>query len=93
MAKAIFDNLPLACHTLINDGNWHGGAIAKLENNLARPSATDVAVNFHLLKPILEISPERVPCLDSGVACLSPRCMHLRPAFSDLAQTVNPNLF
>ena len=87
MAKGIFDNLPLACHTLINDGNWHGGAIAKLENNLARPSATDVAVNFHLLKPILELSPDRVPRLKS--ACLSSRCQHTYKRFLDLARSPN----
>ena len=61
LAQEMFGNLPMSVHTLVNGDQWKGGNITRLDDPLARASAADVAVNFHLLKPIVEHSPHKVP--------------------------------
>ena len=57
----MFDQLPACVHTLLQDGNWKGGAIVRLDNALTRCSAADVAINFHMLRPIISFSSDKAP--------------------------------
>lgn len=61
LAEDLVAHLPDSARRIIDDGSWKGGPIARLDNLLARPSAGDVILNFHLLKPVLLHSPDRVP--------------------------------
>ncbi|CAK9000473.1 unnamed protein product [Durusdinium trenchii] len=57
----MFDQLQACVHTLLQDGNWKAGAIVRLDNALTRCSAADVAINFHMLRPIISFSSDKVP--------------------------------
>ena len=65
LAEDMVAHLPEAARRIIDDGSWKGGPIARLDSLLARPSAGDVVLNFHLMKPVLLHSPGRVPSLES----------------------------
>ena len=60
VAKGIFDHLPMCAHEVVNSGKWSGGGIVRLDSALVRPSAADVAINFHVLKPVIEEFPDQV---------------------------------
>ncbi|CAK9032157.1 unnamed protein product [Durusdinium trenchii] len=51
----------MCAHEVVNSGKWSGGGIVRLDSALVRPSAADVAINFHVLKPVIEEFPDRVP--------------------------------
>ena len=61
VARGIMNELPMTVHHMLQNGEWKGGRIVRLESVLHRPCAADVAANFHYLKPILAFSPDRVP--------------------------------
>ncbi|CAK8994043.1 unnamed protein product [Durusdinium trenchii] len=56
----MFEGLPLCAHNLIKNNEWKGGGIVRLDNALSRPSAGDVAINYHMLKPLITFSPDKV---------------------------------
>lgn len=67
VARGMIAHLPVFAHNMVTSGEWKGGSICRLDNALSKPSAADVACNFHLLKPLLEFSPDRVLLFDLGV--------------------------
>ena len=79
----MFEGLPLCAHNLIKNNEWKGGGIVRLDNALSRPSAGDVAINYHMLKPLIPFSPDKARrllthfCwkLGEGMAC--PFIFHL----------------
>eukprot|EP00438_Fugacium_kawagutii_P017250 Skav234048 [mRNA] locus=scaffold619:33907:34875:- [translate_table: standard] len=46
---------------MVTSGDWKGGDIVKLDSALSRPSSAEVAMNYHLLLPVLQHIPDRVP--------------------------------
>ncbi|CAK9089808.1 30S ribosomal protein S6 [Durusdinium trenchii] len=56
----MFDGLPHSAHSIINNDEWHGGSIVRLDSALCRPAAADVAINYHMLKPVITHSPDKV---------------------------------
>jgi len=61
LANSIIAHLPVYAHNMVTSGEWKGGSICRLESVLQKPGASDIALNYHLLKPIVEHSPDRVP--------------------------------
>ena len=55
----MFDGLPHSAHSIINNDEWHGGSIVRLDSALCRPAAADVAINYHMLKPVITHSPDK----------------------------------
>lgn len=64
VAQGMFDQLPQCVHNLLSSGGWQGGAVVRLDNALVRPSAADVAINFHMLRPIVSHCPDKVSLND-----------------------------
>lgn len=63
VALSMAEELPPACCSLIESGQWRGGPICKLDDPLQRPSAADVSLNFHLLRPVLKHTPNKAECI------------------------------
>ncbi|CAE7826675.1 hmu [Symbiodinium sp. CCMP2592] len=61
IAMAMREHLPLAVRDLIEGPNWRGGAIVRLESDVARPSALEVSRHYFLLKPWVQALPTTVP--------------------------------
>ena len=55
------EQLPPAVRELIASPAWKGGSLVKLQNELSRPSAAEVALHYHWLKPWTVAMPTRVP--------------------------------
>ena len=53
-------SMPQVAVEMIESGDWKGGAIVRLDRELVRPSANDVILSACLLKPALEVFPEKV---------------------------------
>ena len=60
VAHALVANLPVWSYNLVTSGQWKGGSVCRLISTVGKPSAQDVAKNYHLLLPIIEHSPDRV---------------------------------
>jgi hypothetical protein len=69
VATNMIANLPVFAHNMVTSGEWKGGSICRLDSALAKPSAADVACNYHLLKPLLEFSPDLVLLMQIGRLC------------------------
>ena len=51
-------NLPVSLLGMIDDGSWPGQSLLISDSDLARPTATEIAQNYVILKPVVE----RCPC-------------------------------
>ena len=68
-------SMPRVAVEMIENGEWKGGAIVRLDRELVRPSANDVILNACLLKPVLEVYPEKVSWRPLLRCCLCGRYM------------------
>ena len=59
VAKSLVNSLPVPALNVIMDENWAGGALVHVSNEIGRPTSGDVAKNYHMLKPIVQGSPDR----------------------------------
>ena len=59
-------NLPLAVHDLLAGDGWRGGPLLQLSNELARPTADDLVLNYPWILAFAEKYPSQVP---SGFLC------------------------
>lgn len=76
LANSIISHLPVYAHNMVTSGEWKGGSICRMDSVLQKPGASDIALNYHLLKPIVEHSPDRVFCLH--LICFPPMCCLFR---------------
>lgn len=63
VANNMIAHLPVYAHNMVTSGDWKGGDIVKLDSALSRASSSEVAMNYHLLLPVLQHMPDRVPRL------------------------------
>ena len=70
LANSIISHLPVYAHNMVTSGEWKGGSICRLDSVLQKPGAAEIALNYHLLKPIVEHSPDRVFC--THLICFPP---------------------
>ncbi|CAJ1359761.1 unnamed protein product, partial [Effrenium voratum] len=60
-AAAVVAALPAKILRIIESSDWAGASLIQLEEGLCRPSAADVQLNYHYLKPLIILNPGKVP--------------------------------
>ena len=53
--------LPLAITQILTSKEWAGGWLLQLENDVSRPTANDVVMNYWWLRPVAKRFPKSVP--------------------------------
>lgn len=61
LAISLKNSLPFSVSAIFNDVEWCGGPILQLENEVCRPGASDILVNYHFLRPFVARFADTIP--------------------------------